>query len=254
MNYALIIDICCCGSDCYGQLNNPILSEFRIISDQFETKKIISHTIIPNEPITAYTELMTGESLESIRSNESSVELNSYLESAYSVLSKCMSGGMYLIGYNHINYDLKILNDHFTKILKKPEIVWPPEKVIDVAELCKHVLPYKEVGTFTMDACWYYINHEKNVTLHIPSCDNTILIDLMQYCMNGKSFDETYNMMNVDYEFNEFMWGKYKGMSFDYVYNNDRNYIYWLLKNAKNNIPLIKRIKEQMDSEVDDVE
>lgn len=252
-DYGLMIDIACCGSDCFGNLNNPIASSFRVLDGNLEVLRSKDCLIVPNETITNSAKLEFGLDLESIKASEDSISLEDYVKFAWNTLSACNERGFYLLGFNQVGYDLKILNAHFSKYLGK-EIVWREDRIINACDVCRLVLPYREVGSFTMDSVMFWIDGTKN-SVHLPKNDVDLTIRMIRHCMEKTGctegrFSELYRKVFVEKPFEEFTFGKYKGLRFEEVLAKDRGYIMWLSKNVEGNIPLQRKIKEELEKEV----
>lgn len=257
MQYGLVIDISCCGSDCFGQLNNPVMSSMTIVNEKMEKIKSWVYFVRPEEEITDAALTIHRISRDYIDQIPTDVlDLDTYLSTAYSILSKCRDKGFYLIGFNHMSFDLGILNQHFTQRLNMSAIEWPKDRVVDIMNLCSKYNDFRSVGNFTLDACFvHYFKNDKEAMsefygfAHNAENDSLMEIRLLTEFMNVNSvssFDGLVDMQNKVLPFEVFSWGKYKGLTLEKVFSIDRQYVNWCLKNSdvKTRHPdLIKKIQ-----------
>jgi len=258
MNKALLIDIFCTGQDGYGSLNNPFQANYQV----FENGNLVLDKQIdinPKEDIT----WAAKSSLNVMPDRSRGVSLEDALAEIYDVMSKCRDEGAFLMGYNHMSYDIRILNDHFEKVLGKPRIEWPLDKTIDVMTLSQLTFPYREIGNYTVESCLSYIDmnlrgvrewHENR------SCraDNAVTMKIYGKCcsdnnLDQKSYSDVATFIYMPREVVEMTFGKYKGMPLVNLLKEDYGYVSWLMRNDEirnknpNLVASLRKLIQTMD-------
>ena len=275
MENCAFIDIFTTHNDLYGHYNSPIQFCCEIYKndeifdqDLFLIKpprqKIIN--IIPYEPMMVSGKINIGYNIPS--ETNGGIILKDALESIYKLLKTFKEKNIYIIGYNHIDYDLRILNEHFEKVLNYEKIEFPEDHLIDVMKLAEKKIEVHFIGNYTMDSVYMFINDNYDAYKTLRNNRSTItdismtkeifskLVDLENNDEVSLKFSDIVKIINEPKEVNVFNFGKYKGALISDIFVNDRQYISWLMRNGdirKKNPDLFNTLKKLFDNEANDV-
>ena len=226
-------------NDLYGSHNCPFMFRYEIW-EEFQlksqnSKKSSEIWMVPDENIlgngTAYHKI-TNDIVE--ENKDKWLSLEDGLEKIYNILSVLNKNNVYIVGYGIILFDLKILNEHFERILHKPKIEFDNKFIIDVEELAKILVDVRECG-----------NYSKNSVISTLRCDindeevssdisetRTLLLKLMELG-NFKTIRDVSDFIHSPHDVKVFQQGKYKGRDIYEVFKYDRQYFSWIMKNRK---------------------
>ena len=228
MENCAFIDIFTTHNDLYGHYNSPIqfcceIYKNNEIFDQdlFLIKpprqKIIN--IIPYEPMMVSGKINIGYNIPS--ETNGGIILKDALESIYKLLKTFKEKNIYIIGYNHIDYDLRILNEHFEKVLNYEKIEFPEDHLIDVMKLAEKKIEVHFIGNYTMDSVYMFINDNYDAYKTLRNNRSTItdismtkeifskLVDLENNDEVSLKFSDIVKIINEPKEVNVFNFGKY---------------------------------------------
>ena len=274
MENCAFIDIVTTGNDLYGRNNCPIqfCCEIFPLSEVFNKEKFYNPTrvkkfnIVPDEEIltTGYIRSsgLTKECLEKSVDSKTCFSLKDGLSVIYRLLSLLNDKGMFIVGYNHVAYDLEILNKNFKRVPDLDPVEFPDDKILDVMKLAEICIPLDKIGNYTMESVFTYIsdnhsamNSEYQRWGRSASTDiritKTILTSLMD--MN-ESFSDLVKRINEPHEVKIMNFGKYKGAPLEVVFENDKQYCNWLIRNkdiSRTNPSLVNSIKKMMNTVVE---
>lgn len=266
---ALFIDIFCCGSDSYGRVNNPLDFACAVASDTTDGKEFLNVKFEKHFRLTGLEEPVTSSAQSSVRLREADpVETMDFMEGLkwiHSTLTKCLEKGMLLVGYNHVDYDLKILNVNFAKYRLSP-VIWPASLSLDVMRLAEALLDYKNVGTYSMEAVLFELTGEYRLDDELRSskpslADNKLcfrLLDALVHELNkDPSRPQTRDLaslkafMDEPRTVKEIWFGKYKGMSLYKLVREAHSYASWLIRDEEIKVKypnLVRSIKALLQS------
>lgn len=249
-----MIDIITTGQNGFDKLNNPLLFSYKLFQfGKYKTPLKSGHLYMKGiEKPTTYQYVKFGISIEEIEKNPKAKPLYSGLQIIHKLLSECKEKGIYLIGYNHIKYDIKILNDNFKYFNISDEIVWDENNIIDVAQLSELTIESSDIGCYSMDAVYYtlyndFAKKEFPVTPDYENDKNNSIFDKLCEKHNFKSFSEVATFINKPRIITKFNTGKYNGLTFEEVFykrgDEGRKYMNWLIKNPRTNKNLVVSLK-----------
>ncbi len=274
MENCAFIDIITTGNDLYGKNNCPIqfCCEIFPLSEVFDKQKFYNPTrvksfgIVPDEDIltTGYVRSsgLTNKSLEDSLDSKSVFSLKDGLLIAYRLLSLVRDKGMFLIGYNHIGYDLDILNKNFKRVLGLDPIEFPEDRILDVMKLAEISVPIEKIGNYTMESVFSCISELPNALVEeyhkhgrSASTDIRITKNILSSFMDlSEKFSDVVKRINEPREVKTMNFGKYKGAPLEVVFENDKQYCNWLIKNkdiSKTNPDLVSSIRKMMNTVVE---
>lgn len=189
--------------------------------------------VVPDEEILPSGLIQLGETPDF--SDEKFETLKDGLKHFYTMFWESKDAGHYFIAYN-MAYDMRILNEHFMRILNDDPISIPENSIIDVMALAKKLIPVEKISSYT----------EKNVLVYLyglpflkkvsekltgSKLDGTITkFILMAFCKQKgfKSFKEIHDFIVSPEILKVFPLGKYKGRSIKEIFEIDRQYIVWM--------------------------
>lgn len=275
MENCAFIDIFTTHNDLYGHYNSPVQFCCEIYkndeifnSDLFlnnpPRQKIIN--IIPNEPMMISGKINIGYNIPS--ETNGGVMLKDALESIYKLLKSFKEKNIYIIGYNHIDYDLRILNEHFEKVLNYEKIEFRKDYLIDVMKLAEKKIEVSFIGNYTMDSVYMFLKDDYDSYRRLKDTRSTKtdilitkeifskLVDINGHDETSLKFSDVVKMINEPKEPTCFNFGKYKGALISDIFTKDRQYISWLTRNAdirNKNPDLFNALKNMFDNEANDV-
>jgi hypothetical protein len=262
MENCAFIDIFTTQNDLYGKNSCPIqfCCEVFINDDIFDNEKFFKperrkiFNIIPDEEISIPGYINSGFRTEDIRTSDyNGVELEEALKSIYKLLTAFKHKNFFIVGYNHINYDLNILNNYFKKILNLDPITFDEKHIIDLMKVAEIKIPIDKIWSYSMESVLTYLTNDCNRYKAFRTNKSTATdikiskIIFREFFKEKMSFSEIVDSLSKPYEVDVFNFGKYKGAKIEYVFENDKQYCSWLLKNKdiiKQNRYLIEKIKE----------
>ena len=274
MENCAFIDIVTTGNDLYGRNNCPIqfCCEIFPLSEVFNKEKFYNPTrvkkfnIVPDEEIltTGYIRSsgLTKECLEKSVDSKTCFSLKDGLSVIYRLLSLLNDKGMFIVGYNHVAYDLEILNKNFKRVPDLDPVEFPDDKILDVMKLAEICIPLDKIGNYTMESVFTYISDDPCAIVseyqkwgRSASTDiritKTILTSLMG---TNKSFSDLVKKINEPHEVKIMNFGKYKGAPLEVVFENDKQYCNWLIRNkdiSRTNPSLVNSIRKMMNTVVE---
>ncbi len=274
MENCAFIDIVTTGNDLYGKNNCPIqfCCEIFPLSEVFSGEKFYNPTrvkmfnIVPDEEIltTGYVRSsgLTKESLEKSVDSKSCFTLKDGLSVIYKLLTVIREKGIFLVGYNHVSYDLEILNKNLKRVLDLDPIEFPKDKVLDVMKLAEIRIPIDRIGNYTMESVLAYVSEDPNAIDKEYSrfgrgCSTDIRITkhiLTSLMDMEESFSALVKKISEPREVRIMNFGKYKGASLKTVFENDKQYCNWLMKNndiSRTNPDLVNSIRKLMNTVVE---
>lgn len=275
MENCAFIDIFTTHNDLYGHYNSPVQFCCEIYkndeifnSDLFlnnpPRQKIIN--IIPNEPMMISGKINIGYNIPS--ETNGGVMLKDALESIYKLLKSFKEKNIYIIGYNHIDYDLRILNEHFEKLLNYEKIEFRKDYLIDVMKLAEKKIEVSFIGNYTMDSVYMFLKDDYDSYRRLKDTRSTRtdilitkeifskLVDINGHDGTNLKFSDVVKMINEPKEQTCFSFGKYKGALISDIFTKDRQYISWLMRNAdirNKNPDLFNALENMFDNEANDV-
>lgn len=271
MENCVFIDIFTTHNDLFGHNNCPIqfCAEFFSNPEIFDNEKFFKFlpdrrkifNIIPDEEILPSGYLNSGyKSSDVLTSDYNGVKLEEGLETIYKLLNNLKDKKFYIIGYNHINYDLDILNKNFKRVLNLEPIEFSSEYLIDVMKLAEYKIPVDVIGNYTMDSVLVYLlnDYQKVQNLHLIKSTVTDIkltkIIFQKLIKENQSFSDVVKEMNSPRDINIVNFGKYKGAKISYIFENDLQYCNWLIKNKdmnKSHPNVINTIKKLFNTTIE---
>lgn len=274
MENCAFIDIVTTGNDLYGKNNCPIqfCCEIFPLSEVFNKEKFYNPTrvkkfnIVPDEEIltTGYIRSsgLTKGYFEKSVDSKTCFSLKDGLSVIYRLLSLLKDKGMFIVGYNHVAYDLEIMNKNLKRVLDLDPVEFSNDKILDVMKLAEICIPLDKIGNYTMESVFTYISDDPCAIVseyqkwgRSASTDiritKTILTSLMG---TNKSFSDLVKKINEPHEVKIMNFGKYKGASLEVVFENDKQYCNWLIRNediSRTNPSLVNSIRKMMNTVVE---
>ena len=270
---ALMVDILCLGTKTADKPDTPFQIELRILDDSTREIETVSRKTF-NINVTETVPYSTMFSLNKYEfSNEGGQDIVGCLCQVHDIISKCKERGFYLIGFNHVSYDMEILNENFTKYLEgerfndSPKtITFDKDKIIDVMTLAGLTYDKKIIGSVSMGACFTYISYEKSDISSVENwknnektCegDNDVTLEIYKDCLRRDNLTDFKSVSDFIYsprKYETFPFGKYKDFKISDVFHKDYGYVKWLMTYDKANLNypgLIESIKDVISSDVD---
>ena len=231
----------------YGNANNPLHVGIQTYDLDKESQKECSLIkMIPEEEIPVSTTVRTGISKESIEQdieNEpgSWIPLKEGLKKIHAILKAAHDGGWWSIGFNHVSYDMKILNDNFRKFGME-EICFDREKTIDLMMVAENILDFRKVGSFNFPTVYSMLCASKSGIL--PEYFQTTrtdvefecrcLVELVSRTVNiDEDFQDLWNFAHGPRKITGMTFGKYKGLTLEEVAVKDNGYLCWIIRNKE---------------------
>lgn len=222
----------------YGNANNPIEISMKVITSKGESKPTTRFRIKPEEDIPISTMERIGlERVSNIL--EGGMEYKDIMPKIHEAMEKMVSGGFWSIGFNHISYDFKILNDNFRK-MGLSEINPSPEKTIDLMRYAEIALDYRKVGSFTLPATYASIMGKSVERERVMESDTAYEVDIIFEMLrkSASDVDETSDLFVQIHDFifkerdvEELTFGKYKGLKISEAIRKDHGYVSWIIRN-----------------------
>lgn len=275
MENCAFIDIFTTHNDLYGHYNSPVqfcceiykndeIFNENLFLNNPPRQKIIN--IIPNEPMMISGKINIGYNIPS--ETNGGVILKDALESIHKLLKSFNEKSIYIIGYNHIDYDIRVLNEHFEKVLNYEKIEFKKNHLIDVMKLAEKRIGVNFIGNYTMDSVYMFLNDDYESYKKLKENKSTAtdilmtkrmfskLLDLDVHDETSLKFSDVVKMINEPKESTYFNFGKYKGALIADIFTKDRQYISWLMRNAdirNKNPDLFNTLKNMFDNEANAV-
>ncbi len=270
---ALMIDMLCLGTKTVDKPDTPLQVELRILDDSgSEIETVSKKTFDIN--VTEQVPYSTMFSLNRYEFNgEGGMDIVECMCKVHDIVLKCKERGFYLLGFNHVSYDMEILNENFTKYLKggrsddSPKtIMFDKDKIIDVMTLANLTYDKNVIGSMSMGACFAYISDAKT-NPHLvrnwrdgeKTCerDNDVTLEIYRNCLTRNGLTDFKSVSDFIYsprKYETFPFGKYKDFRISDVFHKDYGYVKWLMTYDKANSSypgLLESIKEVISSDVD---
>jgi hypothetical protein len=274
MENCAFIDIVTTGNDLYGKNNCPIqfcceifpLSEVFSKEKFYNPSRVKKFNIVPDEEIltTGYIRSsgLTNDSLEKSVDSKTCFSLKDGLSVIYRLLSLLKDKGMFIVGYNHVAYDLEILNKNFKRVLDLDPVEFPDDKILDVMKFAEVCIPLDKIGNYTMESVFTYVSEDPSAMNskyqkygRSASTDIRITKSILTSFMDlNESFSDLVKKINEPHEVKIMNFGKYKGAPLEVVFENDKQYCNWLIRNkdiSKANPGLVDSIRKMMNTVVE---
>lgn len=257
MQQAAFIDIFTTQNDLYGKNNCPIQFCCEFVSDDdmndvehpekfMNPSKRKVFNIIPDEPIMMSGYIASGFNTDDTRTSDyNGFTLDVSLTAIKKILSAVESRNIFLIGYNHLNYDIKVINENLLRVLGMDPCVFNDRFVIDVMRFAEAAIPVREIGNYTMDSVFTYLSGNPSKLNSIRQNKSTvtelkltkmIMLSLVKRLGKKMSFSDIVDFINGQEKNQDtFTFGKYKGMKFSDVYGIDIGYLSWIVGNKELN-------------------
>lgn len=272
----VFLDIFTTQNELYDSHNCPIQFTYEEFdeSDIYDKDKFIvnvenrkTFNIIPDEDIMTSGHITSSISNDDIKDEEfEGKSLHESLSEIYNLLKNAKDSGYFIAGFNHVNYDLNILNQHFSRILNVNEpLVFDKSRIIDVMKFSEYLIPVKKIGNYSMDSVFVYLFKDLNKLNSLRHVKSTItdinitkiiLLKILSTLKKDKKFTcgEIVKIINMLEEKNEYInFGKYKGLKIEEVMKTDSQYLTWMMNNKsfkEQNPVLIGKIKKMIDNSV----
>ena len=249
MENCAFVDIFTTQNDLYGSHQCPIqfcleiFTNSEIYDDVFYSpKRRVMLNLIPDERIMMPGFVTSGISPTSVSSSDyNGFELKVGLERIYHILKSISDKGLYIIGYNHVNYDLRILNEHFVRILGDAPIVFDKKLMLDVMRMSERLVSITETGSYSMESMFAYlfgdIRRLSNIRLNKTTAAELRLTKMMFREIVKRVFQEKPELhsisewTNLPLDASVMRFGKYKGLPLEKVFELDQKYLNWIRGN-----------------------
>lgn len=252
MENCAFVDIFTTQNDLYGSHQCPIqfcceiFTNSEIFDDDvfYNPKRRVMLNLIPDERIMMPGFVSSGISPDFVNTSDySGFELKVGLEKIYNVLKSITEKGLYVVGYNHVNYDLKILNEHFTRILGVNPIQFDRKLMLDVMRMSERMIPLIEIGSYSMDSVFAYLFGDVRKLMNLRMNRNTsteirltkmMFREIVKRTLPGNP--ELYNVSewtNRPLDVSVMRFGKYKGLPLSRVFELDQKYLNWIRGNRE---------------------
>ena len=248
MENIAFIDIFTTQNDLYGKNNSPIqfaleifkgdevFDEEKFIKNKCERQKVIN--IVPDEHI-----MPLGTVISGFRDEDVSSPLYNWksqkdaLNAIYKVLSTLKEKDVFICGFNHVAYDLTILNSAFKRVLNLKPLEFDKDRLIDILKIMENTVEVSEIGSYSMDSVFEYLFKDVDSLMNIRAVKSTLtdikLTKMMLHrLMNkGESFSEFLKRTSPRDDMKTLNFGKYKGAKIEDIIKIDQQYISWILNN-----------------------
>lgn len=260
MENCAFIDIFTTQNDLYGKNNCPIQFCCEVFTNEelydmgkfFKPERRKIFNIIPDEDISIPGFINSGFRTEDIRTSDfNGVELPDALQTIYKLLTTFKNKNFYIIGYNHIKYDIEILNAHFKRILNLEPITFDEHHIIDLMKVAENKITIDKIWSYSMESVMTYLTKDCNMYKSLRTNKSTATDIKITKMIFKEFFYEHMTLSEISENSREFQdisvlnFGKYKGASIEYVFENDKQYCAWLTKNKdmiKQNRKLVEKI------------
>ena len=265
MNVLAVIDTLTTMNDLKGGNNCPVAFLVDVFEEECffdgrgnpKTKEIF---MVPDEPV-----LGNGRALHGIvdggdsETDHTFLSLEDGLKKTHEILSAFAKNGICVAGYGIESFDLKTLNENFTRVLGEPPVIFERKHLIDVERLSKLLVDVRKCGNYSQSSVLATVNYStfeslRGIVPYRKSISETeaLLRELTNNFQVGKSLEEISNFLSVPHDVEVFQSGKYKGMKIEDVYNIDRQYFTWILKNKQfyeNDKDMLDKVKTLVNRE-----
>jgi hypothetical protein len=250
MENCAFVDIFTTQNDLYGSHQCPIQfcceiytnAELHDDNELYNPKRRVVLNLVPDEKIMMSGFVASGISDEMVKTSDyNGYPLKDGLEKICHVLRSMIDKGVFIVGYNHIGYDLKILNEHFMRILGVDPLDFRKELLIDVMKMSEKAIPVSEIGNYTMDSVFAYLFRDVKRLSSIRTNRSTateirltkmMFTELVKRSFSGNpTLSDVSRWLNSAHMVDVMNFGKYKGLSLEEVFGLDQKYLNWIRGN-----------------------
>lgn len=170
---------------------------------------------------------------------ENQLQSQTALNIFYQVLNKAYTTNSFVIGWN-IRELIDIINQNYKRLHGKDIEFKDQLKLIDIKKLTSLIYSLDVVGSYSLQAIYYYCYPEEYQTFRQDYYDNTCeetIKACLKFLKNDRlntfrTLEYLYNYINEPHILDRMPFGKYKNYSFEYILQNDMNYLHWLIKQS----------------------
>lgn len=253
-------------NDLYGSHNCPFSFGIDLISwDELGNENIHRFkkiNMIPDEEI-----LGNGMSVHEIINADfkidefNGISLKDGLTEIYNILKKLNDTETYLIGYGLLNFDLKVLNEHFERVLNKQKIEYNSNFIIDVETIAKKCCDVSYCGNYSLKSVlatytnfniYHRLTDKTKTNYGNINATRYMLYNFIKFYDIGQLPSDIVKFINEPQDIKVFQMGKYKGAPIEEIFNKDKQYFSWILKNKhvyENDKDLLVKVQNLMNLE-----
>lgn len=208
---------------------------FKVENGNFKSIQQKTFNVKPDENILANVYTYTNVSNCSENQLDSKIALNLF----YQILNKAYTANSFVIGWN-IYELIDTINQNYKRLYNKDIEFKDQLKLIDLKKMASLFQSLDVVGTYSLHAIYYYCYPDDYQVFrqeyYNNTCEETIKACL-KLLKNDKlntfrTLEYLYNYINEPHILDRMPFGKYKNYSFEYILQNDMNYLHWLIKQS----------------------
>ena len=268
MENIAFIDILTTMNDLHGSHNSPFMftCEVACMDDtsscdppRLNVQRTIAVKMVPEEKILGNGYSYHGYSNDTIESvsktDDGWISEKDGLKRIYGILDVLNRNKVFVVGHGICKFTMTILNEHFQRVLGESPIEFDDNFVIDTEILAKLLVDVRKCGNYSLNsltACLDSRTSYGTTTMQNRVSDiKSLLLKLMD-TLGVSSMEEVSGFIHSEHDIDVFQWGKYKGMRIEDVFNSDRQYFSWILKNRNfysEDKDLLRKAEQMMNSE-----
>lgn len=268
MENIAFIDILTTMNDLHGSHNSPFMFTCEVACmdgtgsfdpPRWNVQKTITVKMVPDERIlgNGYSyHGYTNDAIESIsRTDDGWISTKDGLEKVYGILEVLNRNKVFVVGHGVCKFTLTILNEHFQRVLGKSPLKFDDGFVIDTELLAKLLVDVRKCGNYSLNsltACLGVRTARETASIQGRMADTKFILLKLMDTLGVSSMEEVSRFIHSEHDIDVFQQGKYKGMRIEDVFNSDRQYFSWILKNRKfysEDKDLLRKAGQMMDRE-----
>lgn len=227
------------------------------------TKSIVLYTLPPSEDITPAALAVHGTTLTKLKEKTPLCDYKKYLSFVHSFLSK-LTENDWLIGYNHIDFDIRYLQTNFVEY-GLPEVNIKAN-ILDVIALSRKMFKSNEIGAYNLNATYCMLAENNDALIDkLFEIRNThdALVDVkltawilkkMMKRLSKTTLVEMQEFLTQPMLVDEIPFGKYKNSMIADVLESDPRYLRWIVNEPSMNTKypdLVYTLKKMLTADIE---